>query len=66
MAKSEPPMLDTEPSIFDEVDQAFEDAADAEAEADIAAGRVISHEAMKAWLLSWGTANELPPPEIGD
>jgi len=66
MAKSEPSMLDTEPSIFDEVDQAFEDAADAEAEADIAAGRVISHEAMKAWLLSWGTPNELPPPEIGD
>ena len=59
-------MLDSEPSIFDEVDQAFEDAADAEAEADIAAGRVISHEAMKAWLLSWGTPNELPPPEIGD
>ena len=66
MAKSEPSMLDSEPSIFDEVDQAFEDAADAEAEADIAAGRVISHEAMTAWLLSWGTPNELPPPEIGD
>lgn len=24
---------------------------------------VISHQAMKAWLLSWGTDNELPPPE---
>lgn len=24
---------------------------------------LISHEAMKAWLLSWGTDNELPPPE---
>ena len=33
-----------------------------EGEADIAAGRVISHQAMKAWLLSWGTADELPPP----
>lgn len=59
-------MANPEPSIFDEVDQAFEDAADAQGEADIAAGRVISHNAMKAWLLSWGTDNELPPPEIGD
>lgn len=55
-----------EPSIFDEVDQAAEDAADAEAEADIAAGRTISHEAMKRWLLSWGTDNKLPPPNVGD
>ena len=34
----------------------------AEARADIAAGRVISHEDMCRWLESWGTANELPPP----
>lgn len=26
-------------------------------------GEFISHEAMKTWLLSWGTENELPPPE---
>lgn len=57
---------DQEISIFEEVDQASEDAADAEAEADIAAGRVISHDAMRHWLLSWGTANELPPPQVGD
>lgn len=30
---------------------------------DIAEGRVISHEKMRAWLLSWGTEEELPPPE---
>jgi hypothetical protein len=24
------------------------------------------HEAMKAWLLSWGKADELPPPQVGD
>lgn len=26
-------------------------------------GRVISHEEMRRWLLSWGTSNELPRPE---
>jgi RHH-type transcriptional regulator, rel operon repressor / antitoxin RelB len=25
-------------------------------------GHYIPHEAMKAWLLSWGTDHELPPP----
>ena len=38
----------------------------AEGFADLDAGRIISHEAMKAWLLSWGTAGELPSPSIGD
>ncbi|MGL4962673.1 MAG: hypothetical protein ACRC67_15685 [Inquilinus sp.] len=27
------------------------------------AGRLIPHEEMRRWLLSWGTENELPPPE---
>jgi len=26
-------------------------------------GHYIRHEDMKAWLLSWGTKNELPPPK---
>ena len=55
-----------EPSIFDEVDDAADAAALAEGESDLAAGRVISHEAMKAWLLSWGTGDERPPPKAGD
>jgi len=25
-------------------------------------GRVISSEAVHAWLASWGSPNELPPP----
>jgi len=33
------------------------------AEADVAAGHYIRDEDMKAWLLSWGTKNELPPPK---
>ena len=43
-----------------------EERLDAEAEADIAAGRVISHEAVERWVRSWGTHNELPPPKPGD
>jgi predicted transcriptional regulator len=43
-----------------------DDAADAEAMADYEAGRFISHEAMRAWILSWGTENELPRPKVGD
>jgi predicted transcriptional regulator len=57
-------MADPEPSIFDEIDEQAEAAADARAEADYRAGRVVDHEAMKAWLLSWGTPDELPPPAV--
>jgi predicted transcriptional regulator len=55
-----------EPSIFDETDDAADELATQRGEADVAAGRFISHEAMKRWLLSWGTDNELPPPECGE
>lgn len=33
---------------------------------DLDAGRTISGEAVLAWIRSWGTENELPPPECGD
>jgi len=59
-------MAQTNPSVFDDIDVEAEAAADAQAEADVAAGRVISHEAVKAWLLSWGTPHELPTPQVGD
>jgi predicted transcriptional regulator len=55
-----------EPSIFEDADPEAEAAADAEGLADLEAGRVIGHKAMKAWLLSWGTPDELPPPKVGD
>jgi predicted transcriptional regulator len=29
----------------------------------VESGHYIRHEDMKAWLLSWGTKNELPPPK---
>jgi predicted transcriptional regulator len=56
--------MNSEPSLFDEIDQAAQDAA--EALADLDAGRTISHADVKRWLLSWGTAGELPPPAAGD
>jgi len=52
-----------EPSFFDEIDPDGEAAADAEALADIQAGRVIPHAEVAAWLETWGTANEKPPPK---
>ncbi len=34
-----------------------------QADREVEAGHYIRHEDMKAWLLSWGTDNELPPPK---
>ncbi len=59
-------MSKLEPSLFDELDNDAEAAADARADAGIAAGRVISHEAVKRWLLSWGMSNESPAPKCGE
>ncbi|CAN7203053.1 CopG family transcriptional regulator [Caulobacter sp. LjRoot300] len=55
-----------EPAIFDDLDEASDVAAIAEARAEIAAGQFVSNEAVEAWLLSWGTPNKLPPPGAGD
>jgi predicted transcriptional regulator len=48
------------------IDQAAVDAADAEGLADLEAGRTISWQAVERWLLSWGTDNRLPAPNVGD
>jgi RHH-type transcriptional regulator, rel operon repressor / antitoxin RelB len=34
-----------------------------QANRQVNAGHYIRHEDMKAWLLSWGTNYELPPPK---
>jgi len=34
-----------------------------QADRQIKSGHFIKHEDMKAWLLSWGTEHELPPPK---
>ena len=33
-----------------------------QADRQVESGHYVRHEDMKAWLLSWGTDNELPPP----
>jgi predicted transcriptional regulator len=52
-----------EADLFDTIDEAAEEAAYARAEADAAAGRVVSHEAVSAWLRTWGTSDYAPPPQ---
>lgn len=41
---------------------AEDQAALREAEEDISSGRVIPLEEVKAWVESWDTPTELPPP----
>ena len=36
--------------------------SEARAEADVRAGRLVSHEIVRRWLSSWGSANRLPRP----
>jgi predicted transcriptional regulator len=31
----------------------------------VARGEAVSGEAVHAWLRSWGTPHELPPPKVG-
>jgi len=35
---------------------------EARAEADVRAGRLISHDAVRRWLSSWGSDKRLPRP----
>jgi predicted transcriptional regulator len=34
-----------------------------QADRQVKTGHYVRHEDMKAWLLSWGTSHELPPPK---
>lgn len=38
-------------------------AAVEEARAEVDAGTTVSYAEVRAWLLSWGGKNELPPPK---
>ncbi|TPG43545.1 CopG family transcriptional regulator [Sphingomonas koreensis] len=55
-----------EPSIFDQVDEAAEAAADARALDDIRERRLISHEAVKTWLTDYINGTRRPRPNIGE
>lgn len=54
------------PTLFDKPDPQREAEADARAEADVREGRLVSHEAVRKWLSSWGTERGLPRPRVGD
>lgn len=48
-----------------DVEEGYEDWKLAEIQAGLAeaeAGETVPHEKVAAWLRSWGTDNELPPP----
>jgi len=34
-----------------------------QADRQVKSGHYVKHEDMKAWLLSWGTDREIPPPK---
>ncbi len=62
MTKPLPSEQENEADLFDQIDEEHERLADERAEADIAAGRVVSNERVVEWLKSWGTPNKLPTP----
>jgi predicted transcriptional regulator len=49
--------------IFGKIDKVAEAQAIVEAEADVAAGRIVPHEDVVEWLKSWGKPDELPVPK---
>ena len=55
-------MPDTDPSFFDEIDEAAEAAADAEGLAQLDAGEGVAHEDVAEWLKTWGTPQEQLAP----
>jgi predicted transcriptional regulator len=64
---NEPPRgFQEEPAVFILEEEVELTDAERQAMADIDAGRFISHEAVMRWVASWGTDNELPPPECGE
>ncbi len=59
---SKPQTSDSEPSIFDQIDEEAERLADERAEADVKAGRVVRHAKVAEWLKTWGTPERRPAP----
>ena len=53
---------DVKPPFDTGEDEAEEARLDAKAEADMEAGRFVSHAKVVRWLQSWGTPNKLPRP----
>ena len=49
-------------SIFDEIDEEAEARAIAVGRADIAAGKGVPHERVRAWLERLANGENVPPP----
>ena len=49
-----------------EADLAAKTRAVEKSRKDVAAGRVVGHDKVKAWLKSWGSDKELPRPRPSD
>ena len=60
------PYDDDEGDLFDIPNEAGDAASDARAETDIAAGRMVSNEAVMRWLASLATDKPLPRPKCGE
>ena len=58
--------MKAERPLFETADAEAEAAADVRADADVRAGRLISHEAVRRWLASRGSAKPTPRPRPGD
>jgi predicted transcriptional regulator len=59
-------IMKAEHPLFETADPKSEAAADARADADVHAGRLISHQAVRRWLASWGSKRPAPRPRSGD
>ena len=57
--------MERAPRLFDRIDPEAEATADARADADVAAGRLVSHTAVARWLRSLGGEAPLPRPRPG-
>jgi predicted transcriptional regulator len=55
-----------EPTDPRENEDAIDKATDAQGLADLNAGRIVSGEAVKRWLRTWGTNDHRPRPKMGD
>ena len=57
--------METKKTLFESSDPAVEYAADLRAEADVAAGRLVSHETVKRWVASWtGSGPAVPDYQV--
>ena len=64
MFAGQEPALPKTASPFDlPLDPAAEARADAEAEADVAAGRVVPHDRVRLWLQRLARGEKVPPPD---